>query len=201
MSLSFRVWCNALCTRCGRPKSTTQKWLNQKCFGKATPSIIQVASFACFSYCPSLIHLHEQSGTCSSLHNAACRGQRRSQSVCISTAQCTKVLSSLRHRYASEVYLLQHVCVSLMQPLTLMHQQPCTVVSGEQTSVLHHNCVHFSRCSPIVSASAAAPRLHPLQLWLVAVHFIYSLLYYKCLSYINWSLYYVGFSLMYFDFY
>ena len=54
-------------------------------------------------------------------------------------------------------HLLHHVCVSLVKPPTLTHQQPCAVVSLASTSLMWSD----RTAPPIVSA---APRLHPLQL-------------------------------------
>jgi len=72
--------------------------------------------------------------------------------------------------------------MSLVQPPTLTHQQPCVVVSLASTNLawsdktalqlrpLHlllPDCICFSYCSPIESVSVAAPQLHPLQLLLL----------------------------------
>ena len=66
-------------------------------------------------------------------------------------------------------HLLHHVCMSLVQPTALMHQPPCAIVSLASTSLVWSNrtvpwlCL-FQLLLPTASASAAAPRLHPLQL-------------------------------------
>jgi len=62
--------------------------------------VFSTSSFTRFSYCP-LVHLHEQSDTCNSLHSAEVWGALTS--FCVSTARCTTVLSSLQTRYAFEV--------------------------------------------------------------------------------------------------
>ena len=62
-------------------------------------------------------------------------------------------------------HLIHHVCVSLAQPPTLMHQQLCAVLFLNGQTGLHPDCVRSTCCSqlhllqllfPFVFASAAA---------------------------------------------
>ena len=92
------------------------------------------------------------------------------------------VLSSLQ-TYASEVLPSSRRHESDVAPCSNTPTASCSSVSGEQSRVARLNapdCIRFSCCSPIVSASAAAPwlcplpRLHPLYLLLPdCIHFTY----------------------------
>jgi len=74
------------------------------------------------------VHLREQSGTCSS---SRCRSQRSLPFLFNSTTRRTTVLLVMPLWF----HLLHHVCVSLVQPPTLTHQQPCALVSLASTSL------------------------------------------------------------------
>jgi len=133
--------------------------------------ITSTSSFARFSNCP-LVCQHEQSSTCITVQ----RSEELSPLFAFAQGGTRQFFLHYRHRCASEgspplprresgiplLWSTNSSCAVLSLASTSLAWPDPTVLRLHLLQLLLHNHIHFSYCSPLVSASAASPGLHPL---------------------------------------